>query len=369
MSALAFARAAIDDTAAELADIQAKLTTYLNAVAKITADAHTMRNAVLVAVNPNNEPSWYAPLKANFTNAQTHAANWLDTIMPDFTNVPQAIIDYNNTFSVTYDSIMAILKAIGTGNPTSKQRADLLDLFGGLTDELTAKQAKIKAVQDEIKTFNDNLAADNTALTTGAASINNAIHDDEKRIANLTVEIVSLQAEIAKMNRLMTASEIGVAGFFVVSMLMMNSGPLALAVGVIGVGSSLAGIIAATVIIRRDQSKIDDDQAEITQDQAQIVVLNVIANTVSTLVGTIKDAEAQMNPVLSTWATLAVKMKAVTDKLADASGPDFLKILKETIDLEASKKAWEQLADFATKMQATPITISTDAPVVIPRAA
>ncbi|MEO6393429.1 MAG: HBL/NHE enterotoxin family protein [Pyrinomonadaceae bacterium] len=369
MSALAFARAADDDTSTELADIQAKLTNYLNAVALITADAHTMRNAVLVAVDPNNVPVWYGPLKTNFTNAQTHAANWLDNIMPDFTRVPQAIINYNNTFTATYVEIMGILTAIGAGDPTPKQRTDLLALFGGLTDELTTQKANIKAVQDEIKSFNVNLAADNTALTTGATNIATAIADDMRQVENLSADILRLRAEIADMNRLMTASEFGVAGFFVVSMLMMNTGPLALAVGVIGVGASVAGIITATVKIRKDQSKIDDDQAQITQEQAQIVVLKTIANTVATLVSTITNAEAQMDPVLSTWATLGEKMKAVTDKLAQASGPDFLKIMKEMVDMNASKAAWGQLADFATKMQDTPITISTDAPVPIPRAA
>lgn len=369
MSALAFAPAADDDVTAELADIQTKLTAYLNAVAKITADAHTLRNAVLGVVDPNNMPSWYPTLKLNFTNAQGHAANWLDTISPDFTKVEQAIIDYSNTFSASYGYIMNLLNAIGTGDPTREQRAELIELFSALTDALKDQQTKIKGVQDEIKGFNDNLAADNTALTTGAASITNAIDDDTKQIANLSAEIVSLKAEIARMNQLLTVSSIGVPGFIVVSMLLMNSGPLATAVGVIGVGASIAGLITATVKIRNDQSKIDDDQAKITQEQAQIVVLNLIADTVKTLVNTIRDAELQLDPVLSTWATLGVKMQAVIDQLNKASGPDFLKIIKEKVDLVASKTAWDQLADFATKMQEKSITIATDAPVAIPRAA
>jgi hypothetical protein len=369
MSALAFARTTNNDTAVELQEMQNKLVAYLNAVVKITADAHTVRNAVLLAVHPGHEPDWYAQLNANFTRAQTHAANWLDTILPDFTNVPQAIINYNNTFTTAYDMIMKILNEVGTGGPTTSQQAELLLLFAALVDALREDQAMIQTVRDQIVQFNDDLAADNTALTTGAASIIHAIADDYQRVIDLNANIASLQAQIASMNQLITFGGIGTAGFFVVSMLLMNTGPLAIAVGVIGVGGSIAAIIAATVIIGRDQAKILDDQAEISAENQQIIVLTTIANTVSILVKTIQDAVLQMDPVLTTWATLGVKMQAVTDLLKKASGPDWLKILNEELDMGASKRAWDQLTDFATKMQQTSITVSNDAPVTIPRAA
>lgn len=283
--------------------------------------------------------------------------------------MPQAIISFNDTFDAAYDIIMQLLKDIGSNPPTDQQKQALMDAIQALKNELDTQQTHIQGVRDQVVQFNDNLSSDNTALTTGSASVTNAITEDKKKVVDLTADISKLQVQISTMQKLLTAAEIGIVAGVVVSMILMETGPAALVVGVLSIGGSAAALIAAATIIRKDQDKIIDDQADIKAESAQIVVLNTIANTVSKLVDTIKDAGLQMDTVLGTWATLSTKMQAVITKLNQASGTDWLKIIKEELDMNSSKRAWDQLTDFATKMQQTTVTVSSDPPLPIRQAA
>ena len=44
------------------------------------------------------------------------------------TAIPQAIINFNNTFEGQYDTIMGVLKEIGINPPTPQQKQNLADI-------------------------------------------------------------------------------------------------------------------------------------------------------------------------------------------------------------------------------------------------
>jgi len=352
MSVLALAPSTPDAISREVSEMQAKLTAYWDAVNVITLHSHSITKQVLQQVDPTNPPAWWSTLSTNFTACQSHAQTWIDTIYPELTRIPQAIIDYNNYFVATSNRILSLLERMGTKPPTPAQKAQLILLLRLLSEKLTKSKGEIEAVRALIKTFTQNMAADHTALTTGAHSVTKAIEDNNAAVAALNAEIAALKLEIDQLNIQLIAALHALAASVFISYLMMSVTPyLAIPIAVIGVSVSMGFIIDALVRISKKQDEIIAKSKTLTKTESQGVILAAIAATVDSMKNSVDAITKHIDIVSSAWATLDVKMKSVLDDVTAAREADIRKILEKEIDIEAAQAAWAQLKDFAEKLQ------------------
>lgn len=355
MPILAF-RSTAGDAAPDSAAVQTTLTNFANAVASVTAYCNALRYANLTPVDPDKEPDWFGTLSANLATIKTHAQTWLDTIGPSMTTVPQAIINFNNSFQGQSETILGLLAAIGYNPPTPQQKKDLLILLTALYDSLQSQQQQVLAVNANLVTFNDELGSDFKLLSNGADSISHALQSDKNQLTILTADINALKDEIINLNHEISELEIarGVTIFLGVIGALVAIGSGGVGAGILVV--SLTGVAIETVsetAVKKElvaaQAQLLTDQNDATAEVKQIAVLNGISATVGELVKQNVSSGAAMNDILATWGTLVTKMKAVVDEVQTAEN-DIGTIL-DAGDVRTAGVAWGQLTAFATSMQ------------------
>lgn len=335
---------------------EASLNSFGDAILRVTSFSVAARAATLCPPLPGKTPDWYPQLNKNLTTLQDHALNWINNIGPSMTAIPQAIIDYNNTFQGQYDTIVALLTAIGTNPPTEQQKKDLLTEMNKLLGDLLAKRKTVLDTQQSLIKFNSDISVDYTALNSGAASITNAIQTDKGDVVAMKGKIEALQLAMDKLHQELVWAGLGIAAGAIVGLIGLFVGlftfGLGLFIGLAGVAGMIAStgvMIAAGVEIQQDADAIAEAMNEMNVDNQQIAVLNSVATTIGSLVQKGDVAVKAMATVLNDWATVTVKLQSVIDDLSAAEG-DIGSIL-DLGDMKTTNAAWSQLAAYAQNMQ------------------
>ncbi|HEY0142669.1 MAG TPA: HBL/NHE enterotoxin family protein [Thermoanaerobaculia bacterium] len=352
MSVLALAPSTGDDVTREVTAMQAKISAYWQSVNLITLNAHAIRQQVLQNVDEDNPPAWWDKLSTNFTNCQSHALMWIDTIYPSLTAIPQAIIDYNTYFSLASTRIVDLLEKIGDKQPTPEQKVTLLLLLTLLSSKLKSCMANVEHVRADIKSFTSAMANDHQELTKGSASVTKAIEQASARMVELTAEIAALHLEIAELNAQVVAAGIAMGTTLIVSYVLMSVSPwIAVPLAIIGIGISLGFIIDGLVRINQKRKQIVEDSATLVKTEAQVVVLNAIATTVNAMMVSIDAILKNIDAVSTAWATLDVKMQSIVTDLKSATDEHWMETLLQLIDVKAAQIAWKQLEKYAEQLQ------------------
>jgi len=350
------------------------LTTSTNANFLITAYAHALLNTQIVKIS--GQGSWYDTFNANLLVAQQHAQLWVETLGPQvFGTVPQAIINYSNTFTLATNDILDILSKI-QGVPTAAQQTQINQLIDAVLAQLTEEQTTIQQIQASLQNFATDVQNDHTNLLTGQNSAEQQVLIDQTELAKIQAKINGIQDKIKSDSQKAMYSEIGlgVAIFVMVvgiALAVATGGataPLVVAgVGLLGIGGAIAG----TVIFSQDVSKDYDDLSVQMQaysdEQKQVAALQGITNSIDSLVQANEAATQAISSVLDTWATLSIKLTSVSADLQKAEAKDVPAII-ESLDLQAAQAAWNQLVDFAQGMQKSAQSITVQ-PVQQPKAA
>jgi len=345
-------RVGADDTARELNNMKEQLTGYWNAVGIITANSHAIVKSKLEQVDPSRQPAWLPDLRRNFNNCQNHAQRWIDTVYPELTRIPQAIIDYNRTFEFTSTRISNILALAQTRALTDEDKAQLLRLLKLLLNKLGDSKKEVEAVRAEIKAFSTNMIDDHKALNSGTASIATAVEDASEEVKRLENRIESLRIEVERLRQQIIASGVALGTSIFVAYVGMSIMPfITVPIAIIGIGVSAGFMIDGIVRLNKYQDEILEDGAKLSKEQAQIVVLRSIEGSVNGLVTSIDAINTNIDVVSSTWSTLDTKLGSVIKNIEAASGKNWLDYVKQEIDINTSKRAWSQLNAFAETLQ------------------
>lgn len=371
MSVLAFsATDAPGETPLDVLPVKTTLTGFANAMLTVTTYCNAVRYTDLTPVDPNNEPDWFSALEGNLGKIKSHAENWLNTVGPSVTAVPQAIINYSNTFQGYQSTIIDVLLQIGSNPPTPAQRQDLVELFGALCGELDTQLAHIQTVNTNLIAFNNDLTKDFTPLKTGADSVSNAIKDDKKAIENLNKTIAGLQKTVASLQQQITNDEVvGGLSFFaclvgaVVAVASGGAGVAIIAIGAAGLAVGIGEAVAQSKEVQALQDQIYDDQNTLSAEAKQIVVLNSVELTVEALVNQNELAGAAMSDIITTWSTLRKKTNAVLTALKTAESN--IGSILDVGDVNRAGSAWGQLTTFATNLQTALGNVALPSPVSI----
>jgi uncharacterized protein YdiU (UPF0061 family) len=335
---------------------QTQLTTTLNANTVITAYTHALQNAVVAPLD--GQGSWYTTFNTNLKLAQQHAQVWVDTLGPAvFATIPQSIINYSNTFTAGTNDILQILSEI-SGIPTPTQQTQINELINAILVTLQQQQATLTNTYTQLQGFMTTVQADHTALLSGQNSAQAQVQIDQTQLAKIQAKINSIQQQIQSDSQKALISEIGlgVSLFIIVCAIALTvatggiAAPVAIAVGVIGVGAAIAGTVIFSKEVSQDFDNLYAEQKELTEEQAQVSALTGITNSINALVSANEAATQALSAVLDTWSVLEQKLQSVATDLQNAEAGDVPAII-ESLDLQASQLAWSQLVAFAEGMQ------------------
>jgi hypothetical protein len=339
------------------------LTDSTNANALLTGYAHALANVHLAKLD--NQGEWYPTFNAALLVAQQHANLWIESLGPQvFSQMPQAIIDYGNTFTPATNDILQILAGI-SGPPTPTQQQEINQLLGAILDVLTESKTTLGQIQAQLTTFATDIQTDHTALLTGQHSAENELITDSAQLLKIQGLIDKATSDIATDSQKAMMSEIGlgVAIFVLVvgiALAVATGGaaaPLIVAgVGLVGIGAAIGTTVYFSEQVSKDIDELHTEQQALTDEQRQVTALTGVSNSIQGLVAANETASTAISSVLDTWSVLEVKLRSVIDDLAKAEAPDVPAII-ETLDLQAAQTAWSQLSDFATGMQKSAETI------------
>jgi hypothetical protein len=358
MTVLAMSAVHPNDAPMEVLQLEEKLTAYWNAVTLITANAHAITRTNLVPGDTAELPSWWPTLSANFKACKGHAQDWISDVYPSLVRIPQAIINYDDAFSVASKKMLGLLAQIEQ-TPTDALKAQFMATLSFLLEALGDSMKEITETKDAIKKFTTDMAADHTALTTGSANIAKAIDDSEKTVAKLLARIDFLKLEIQRLNMQLTVAAISLATSVTVSYALMSVAPyVSLAIAIIGIGVSTGFIIDALVRLKQTQDEIIEDTAKIAREKRLAVVLRSMASTIDTMLLGINAITTHIDTVSAAWATIHTKMKAVITNLENAQGRAWVDLVKKELDITTAQRSWAGLRTYCEKLQEAMLTQS-----------
>ncbi len=358
MTVLAMSAGRLLDAPMEVLQLEEKLTAYWNAVTLITANAHAITRTALHPGDTSELPDWWPKLSDNFNACKEHAQNWIDTIYPSLTKIPQAIINFDDSFASTSTRMLQVLADIDK-KPTDELKAKFMSLLTYLLAQLGDSMKDIEDTRTSIKNFTGKMAADHTALTTGAANIAKAVDDTTKSVAQLSARIDILKVEIEQLNMQLTVAALALTTSVTLSFALMSVAPYAsIAIAIIGIGVSTGFIIDALVRLKEKQNQIIEDSAKLAREQRLAVVLKAMASTIDSMLAGINAINTHIDTVSSAWATIESKMQAVLKNIQNAKGRDWVDVVKKEIDIETAQRSWKGLREYCEKLQEAMLTQS-----------
>ncbi len=360
----------------EAGDIKDKLAGYVNAKTKVASYVASLLNTDISGVTfnalpedlqkqlPKDPKELVATLQEELATARSHGMTWSNTIEPNLTAIPQAIINYNSQFQVEYNYMRPLVQDL-INNPTDdEKRKQLISLFNGLLSKIEAQETSINEEIELIKQFNIDIHNDSLNFSNANSDFEVIRVWEKSNIDALNLHIAAIKDAIKALDTQITATAIS-SGASVALMgggiyLMATAGPVgAIAgavitvIGMIGVGVSVGFLISAIDKRAQEQSKLAKDQLNVSLLTQQVTALTTVETALGSLVKEAQDATKAVQIILDTWTTLKLKIQAVINDLQDSEKAigDFMSL----VDLDTAKEQWAQLQDFAEAMQAIKI--------------
>lgn len=366
MTTISPAPAATGGLAPDPASTQATLTSGTNANLVITSYAHALQNTQIAQLTGQGD--WYNEFNGNLLLAQQHAQTWVQTLGPKvFSTVPQAIINYSDTFTPAIDDILQILSTID-GVPTPDQQKNITGLINAVLDVLKQERTKLQDVSAALTAFSTRVQTDHGNLLDGQNSAQVAVNLDTTQLGIIQTQINGIQDKIQSDSKKAMEAEIGIGMAIFITAVMITVAvategaalPLvAVGVGVLGIGGAIAATVIFSEDVKADLEELGDAMQQFSDEQKQVAALTGITNAINAVVTANAAATEAISSVLDTWAVLGTKLASVIADLNKAEAHHVLAIV-EALDLQAAQTAWGQLVTFATGMQTSANSIQVN---------
>jgi hypothetical protein len=356
MTALALVSTNDQDVSVNTAAAKQTMADQLDSLSVVTSYAHAISNTI---INPVSSPpeAWYGPLNTNLQVAKGHALIWIRDVAPRIgSEVPQTIINYNNTFKAATDEMLRILGDKAT--LTIQEKIAIIDLIEATLDTLNDQKVKIDSVQSQIDTVSDYFAADHEKLASGQDSAAAALDFAKTERDKIQNKILELQTELADARQKVTVSGIGLGlGIFLAvaafALAVATGGAglvVAGAVGVVAVGTAatFTGIFSAK--INRLLDEIAGEQVKFENKKKQVAALEGLVNTMQSLKKNNEAAKLALTNISTMWKTLNEKLESVIVDLKNADGLK-VKASIQRMNINGARTSWADTADWAKKIQ------------------
>ncbi|HUZ00796.1 MAG TPA: HBL/NHE enterotoxin family protein [Thermomicrobiaceae bacterium] len=349
-----------------------QLTAIFNANNGITSWVHALENAVLPVLDP--QPAWYDQINGALQTSQDHSMSWLTTTGPQVhAQVSQSFIDYNNLFQVMAPNLGRLVAQIaGQGNiPNAQQQQDLATYVNQLLKQATSSQQAIQGLLATMTAYRTQMGTDHGALTSAVAAA--VAQEDQDRVAieqvqqQITAILQKLSADSTKANdsdmNYNTAIISVIVGF--TFGLAIAGGVLALggfAAAVLSVGTGITFTQLYSNDVSQDLQQLTTLMSELADDKQQLAMVQGVLSSLQSLLDSNDDALQSFSSFTDIWDWTVYGLQYLLVVLAQPQ-IDVSKI-PDLNDLAAAAAAWQQLADFAQKVQNA--TLQQQAPIAFP---
>lgn len=336
-----------------------QLLEYQNACATVNSYAYAIANTALPVLN--QPPADYGTFSTLFAPAKAHCVEWTSSIFPTMLSFPAILVSQaSDLFNMEENMADAYLDVL-IADPTNQ------DAKAGLEKALLTMQSIAQTQIDtaegllaSMNTFATDIAADSTALNTIAAESLADAATDEADIQALEAQIVTLKNEIKKLNKSLTAAEIGISVSLYVGLIgavccVIPGAELAgaglIVIGVAGEAASITETVLLTQSIQAANASIQADQQQIEAYNQDVVELQSTNLQFQWLDEANAATQIAIQQVIAMWRSLDEELTAVLQELAN-SDYDATKEQYQAAqdDLNAAAAAWQEVVEFATAL-------------------
>lgn len=347
---------------------QQQLVDYLNAMLDVAGYVQGISFTDVPLLS--SDPQWYRDFSMRYAVAKSNAYVWRSGLVPTMLSVPSIIATSDIAVRLEEGSLENALIALQQ-NPNdqvsySTARLMLTQMEGDMGRFCDTVALLVQSLDD----YGNNLQSDSDALQTGAQNALRQITVDQDKIDDLKDQIEHLQKEIKSLNDRFVIAGTGLGVSVTVAAVSAALIPatggisaIGLAIGVAGIGGSIAAMVELQKKIKEDYAKIAEDNLEIGALNSDITQLQVIASTMDKLVSANAEARKALVTIHDTWTGYKGKLTQIIADLekvgSEMSASEFNAALN---DVRTAKGEWAALVEYSKSLANVQIQFSDIAP-------
>jgi len=256
------------------------------------------------------------------------------------------------------ESAMGIALQTLVNDPTNQQAKTALGT--ALTAILQLVQGPLTTAQGlmgQFNTFSTQLSGDATTLGNIATQALNLAGADQQTITTINSTIDDINNQIAGLNYLLGASEIGMGVSIFMGLVgavvcfipgAQIAGGVVIALAVLGEAASIAGTVLLNEQISSDQGSITSLQAEVQNLDQNIIALQACNRQFIWLKQASQDAQLALQTVINMWQQLQTELQTVKTELTDVNTDvTSQQYAQAIIDLNSANAEWQVVVQFA----------------------
>jgi len=338
---------------------KSRTATGVTSIVIITNACHAILNTSMTLPAGMKKPDWFDPLVGHLDEAKALATEWVNTLAPDLTALlPNKVINYDTQ----YNAITAQIVRIAEANPLAKGADDpnvknvfalisaLQSDVGTIHDDIAAEDAKLVDWGNRMQKAHDDLAG-------GVASIQAAEVDLAKDIGKMNADVSRLQALIDGENKAIAAAASAVGVGIFVAIVGAALAVTTLGAGLVVAGIGVAAIIGGAVTWGIMQSRINAQYDQIAADQKQqavdnqlLIALKGLEMATTSTVSSIATATSSLSSVRAMWKLFEGELQGVLDQLSQAQTG--LALIVNEAFVQGAQQEWALAADLARQLLA-----------------
>jgi hypothetical protein len=335
------------------------LVDYQNAITKISMYVTGVTNVQLPGLT--NPPDQYSAYVNKFSGVKTDVMLWPNSIVPLSQNLPTTIVNFNSIMVMNFGLAQSYLTALiqDPSNPT--YRTNLANVLGQLRDNAKSNYATLTGLEGLFTQFSGSLTTDGPILDGLAKQALDFAGADKLQITKIQGTIKDQQATIDTLNTWLSVSEIGIGVSIFIAIvgvvcLFVPGGQAAgiglIALGVVGVGGSIAGTVILNKQINALNDVIQGERQQISQINQDINLLIQLNTQVQQLVTANDEATKAMKVVQDYWKTLDTELSTLITDLNDSTVKlDASQLQAVQTDLTEANTLWGEVNTFAVALQ------------------
>lgn len=326
---------------------------YINSSNQVTNYALSITSIQLPAlVHP---PANYGDFSQAFAKARLDVLTWIDEVIPDFNQLPNAFINFNTLFQMQVTKILGDLTKLKSSPGDPQILASIKSDVQILVHQGNVCENTISDLDESISSYQSSIRPDAVVLGDLCAQITAAENIDETEIAKLNAVLANLQSIVDDRNVLVTLDTLEnlFEGLFFVGVgtaigCAFGGVPgviIGTIFGIVTVGFTTYVPVGPNVDDEESLQDIQDDMDRVNNEigmlNSTIGLLQNLNNQFSSIVSKSDEAGQNVKNVLAFWQDLQQDTAQIISELDDLLSAQ--SIDDAINDLQAAAKTWNTL--------------------------
>jgi hypothetical protein len=334
--------------------------------AYLMAWAHALLNTTLYPLDP--KPAWFDGIATDLATTKTRTEAWLVEQYPKIAAaLPQALIDYGNTFDANANLLIPVL---AKGNPTGDDRQKVAGLVADLLSEAREHAFAVRGLQKHVREFAELVTTASTAMSANVKKVRATITASQADLIALQSRIAELQnrlgittteAKNSMQGAAMTGATLSMT-MLAVTVGAMSFPVFGLAGAVIGIGINAAMEAAKSKEVLALLREINVLRVKLSTEQTQIAALESIAAQFDRLSNVATSSLTNMQGVVHHCDDIVNGLILIGEIVAEPAA-DLTK-LTPFKELSSARAGWKTVRERAQNIQDSVLRTKIDTIVV-----